>query len=175
MAATMEEDFGKNLVNTDLCFLMTSGTNVFKAGAHLIVIGIEGAAKNSAFILWRLVRETIIMRWFDIPTATNIEKMAVNGAISFLAGSLVGEGRKNIDETWISTMIAKQLGDSLPVEMNERMLYERVNTRSNGNFSTYGSVNVLRKQQPNPEIIARNASTISLVSKQNPTANSPLS
>ncbi|MFH4976224.1 hypothetical protein AB6A40_002933 [Gnathostoma spinigerum] len=136
MASAMEEKFGKSLVDSDLCILMVPGMNVFRASPCLLVIGTEHPAYSSPLLLWRIIRETVVAKWFISTAVTRKQKTVLDGAVSYLVASLVdGEGADN-SEGWASALLSKQLSNSLPLDVNERMLDEgngmKLNTISLG-------------------------------------------
>ncbi|MFH4982075.1 hypothetical protein AB6A40_008784 [Gnathostoma spinigerum] len=128
MIFEMEETFGKSLVDTDLYFFMVSGKNIFKADPFFAVIGTESPAYSSPLFLWKLVRESVVMKWFASTIGTSNEKMMVHGAISYLVESFVGVRRVENDEGWVSAALSEELRNALPLELYEGLSYEGIKT-----------------------------------------------
>ncbi|MFH4976103.1 hypothetical protein AB6A40_002812 [Gnathostoma spinigerum] len=123
MISTMEENFGRSLFDTDLCFLVVPGTNIFKPDPIFAVIGTENMVNSSPFILWKVIRESVVMKWFVSTTAASNEKMIIDDAISYLVGSLVSARRIRNSESWVSAVLSEQLRNALPLELDERVSY----------------------------------------------------
>ncbi|MFH4975233.1 hypothetical protein AB6A40_001942 [Gnathostoma spinigerum] len=79
---------------------------------------------GSPLILWNLIREAVVLKWFSRTGETAAEKMAINGAISFLVRSLANEGETGNNEDWVLAALSEKLRDSLPLEVGEIMSHE---------------------------------------------------
>ncbi|MFH4976647.1 hypothetical protein AB6A40_003356 [Gnathostoma spinigerum] len=120
MIFVMEDVFGNCLNAADLYFLIVPGKDMIKVDPSLYVIGTESPPYRSQSILWKLVRETVVMKWFQLSRTKSIEETAVYGVVAYLSGSLKNEKKIGNDEDFAAPVFAEQLSNALPLEMNER-------------------------------------------------------
>ncbi|MFH4976214.1 hypothetical protein AB6A40_002923 [Gnathostoma spinigerum] len=145
MVSAMEEHFGRSLIKTDLYFIMIPGMNVFKANSFLVMIGNENPVCSNPFFLWELVRESVVMTWLGLTTTNSNEKMIIDGAVSYLVGSLVSKRRMGSE--WVSSVLSEKLRNALPLELDERLSYGWIKAEFNNSFPLSDSIDDTSKHQ----------------------------
>ncbi|MFH4974470.1 hypothetical protein AB6A40_001179 [Gnathostoma spinigerum] len=121
---TLGQNFGSSVVNCDICVLMLPGTNIFKVNPCFILVDTERVARSSPLVLWKLIREAVVLRWFGQTPATLMEKMILDGTTSYLVDSVVDKTGTNNDVGWVSAVLAEKLRIGLPLNSDERLPYE---------------------------------------------------
>ncbi|MFH4981469.1 hypothetical protein AB6A40_008178 [Gnathostoma spinigerum] len=114
---------------------MVPGTNVFMADPHFTVLGLQTPAYGSPGAFWKVIRETVVLRWFGSRATNQVEKIAFDGAVSYLAESVLDETRTAESDAGILVQLGEQLRNSLPREMDERMSNEEKKTEMNVIFT----------------------------------------